>query len=442
MPVSFHRYSLLVLLFLIGVCRQIPAQDTLNFPVHIDRVYVVGNEHTKSYIILREIPFTFPDTLNEADLKLIQNRIQNLFLFNRVELMITPTDEGNALIIMVTESWYFFPVPLLFINEHDWSKISYGLQFSHYNFRGRNEKLRLGGWLGYNPSYYFSYFNPWIGHNLRLIAGTGLYRKRVQNKIFDFDENLFGFNVTVGRRFSLKMDTRLNFYLTRVELPAKYLRYTLSGDGVDLVPTISVQFRWDYRDLFEYPKKGFYFSYTLQRTGFNSRQPQFWRLNADNRVYIRLYKGLSVGARQLFVYNRGDLPIYDRTFIGFNERIRGYFNRVLPNPRDFREYPSPKISLSTIEFRFPLLPIRYFSIEEGPLIPSLYQDLKFGISTGIFMDSGIAWQKSQQFALSNFYTGYGAGIHIHLPYVYVLRLEYAVNDKGKTQFIIDAGVSF
>ncbi len=439
---SFLKYIFFILLLCPGFFRWALAQDTLNFPVPIEKVFVVGNEHTKSYIILREIPFTFPDTLTEADMKLIQNRIQNLFLFNRVELLITPTDEGNALIIMVTESWYFFPVPLLFINEHDWSKISYGLQLSDYNFRGRNEKLRLGGWLGYNPSYYISYFNPWIGNNVRLILGTGLYHKRNENKIFNFDENRFGFNVTVGRRLSLKMDAQVHFSLTQVKLPAAYKQYSISGDGTDLVPSLSVQFRWDNRDLFEYPKRGYYFSYVLQRTGFSARQPEFWRLNADNRIYIRIYKGLSLGGRQLFVFNRGDLPIYDRTFIGFNERIRGYFNQVLPNPIDFRDYPSPNISLSSIEFRFPLLPIRYFSIEEGPLIPSLYQDLKFGISAGIFMDSGISWQEKEQFALPNFYTGYGFGIHIHLPYVYVLRLDFALNDKGKTQFIIDAGVSF
>ena len=121
------------------------------FPVVIDDVQVIGNEKTKSYIILREIPYQFPDTLSQLDLLRIKNRIQNLFLFNRVELIVTEQGMKKQLIILVTESWYFFPSPLLFINEHDWSKISYGLQLSHSNFRGRNEKLNLGGWFGYTP---------------------------------------------------------------------------------------------------------------------------------------------------------------------------------------------------------------------------------------------------------------------------------------------------
>ena len=61
---------------------------------------------------------------------------------------------------------------------------------------------------------------------------------------------------------------------------------------------------------------------------------------------------------------------------------------------------------------------------------------------GIFIDSGIVWQDKSEFILRNFFTGFGGGLHLHLPYINILRLEYAVNDKGENQFIIDAGVAF
>ena len=37
----------------------------------------------------------------------------------------------------------------------------------------------------------------------------------------------------------------------------------------------------------------------------------------------------------------------------------------------------------------------------------------------------------------SFATGYGAGIHFLLPYSVVLRTEYAWNEYGMGQFIID-----
>ena len=96
------------------------AQEEDLFPIRIDGVIVAGNEKTREEVILREIPFQFPDSLEMADLELIQNRITNLFLFHRVELAILPDGARNFLLIQVTEMLYIYPVPLLFINERDW----------------------------------------------------------------------------------------------------------------------------------------------------------------------------------------------------------------------------------------------------------------------------------------------------------------------------------
>jgi outer membrane protein assembly factor BamA len=431
-----------ILFFILVVTAVSLADEENGFPVKIDNVQVVGNEKTKSYIILREIPYQFPAELDKADLLIIKNRIQNLLLFNRVELIITQQGEKKQLLVLVTESWYFFPSPLLFINEHDWGKISFGLQLSHYNFRGRNEKLNLGGWLGYNPSFYINYFNPWIDPKLRLIFGAGVFKRRTENRIFDFEEKRFGFDITVGRKLSLNLDAHVQFTFQQVELPEEFREYSLSENGTDYVPSLSFQVKWDSRDLFEYPKKGVLLTYNFRKIGFTSKQPDFWRFVFDNRAYIPLYRGLSLGGRQLFIFNRGTMPIYDRVFLGFEERIRGYFTRVFPDPALFQTYTSNQISFTSFELRFPILPIRYFSIENGPIIPSVYRDLKFGISGGIFVDSGISWQDAAEVTGNNLFSGYGAGIHFHLPYAYIFRIDYAINDKGLGQWIIDAGVSF
>jgi len=129
-------------------------------------------------------------------------------------------------------------------------------------------------------------------------------------------------------------------------------------------------------------------------------------------------------------------------YLGFYERIRGYFNRVFPPTSDFRYFVAPEISLSSLEIRFPILPIRYFSYEGIPMLSTFSRDLKFGLSAGIFVDSGIAWQKSSEFSLKNHFTGSGVGLHIHFPYINVLRLDYAWNDQGHREFIVDIGVAF
>lgn len=410
--------------------------------VPVDTVLIFGNEKTHNEVILREIPFTFPDTLTESDFQLIQNRLTNLFLFSRVELRLQPDPAGNRLLILVTEHWYIFPLPILFINERDWSKISAGLQFTHFNFRGRNEKFSIGGWLGYNPAFQINYYNPWLGKDARLILGANfIYRKRA-NKIFDFDESQVKFALTIGRQINLNFKIQTTLAVQQVKLPEPYQAYSASGKGKDIFPNIALEMTADYRDLYEYPKKGWFLQASLQKSGFGGKQPDFWRFSSDSRIYGSIAGGIVLAARNRTIANLGTLPIYDRSFLGFEERVRGYFDRVLPAPEDFLDFPSPKLMINTAEIRIPVIPIRYFDFEEAPIFSSYTRNLKFGISLGLFAESGLVWQNKSQLNLRGMFSGFGAGIHFHLPYVNVLRLDRAWNDRGQPEWILEAGVSF
>jgi len=348
----------------------------------------------------------------------------------------------HVLTVLVTESWYIFPAPVFFISERDWSKLSYGIEVTDGNFRGRDEKLRIGGWFGYNPSYFLSYSIPWIGEQLRLNLAVGLSQGQTADKIFGFQEDRQALNIKVGKRISLKLDTSLQFSLTRITLPPEFQSFSVSGSGRDLVPNLSWQTRWENRDLTEYPRKGTYLAVNVQRTGFARDQPDYWRMTLDGRFYQPVFGSAALAFRQLFILNSGNMPVYDRVFLGLNERIRGYYNLILPDPAHYADYASYSISLTSLEFRFPILPIRYFSIEKGPLIPSLFRNLKFGLSAGVFLDNGFVWRSAADVRLKDFYTGYGVGIHIHLPYINVFRIEYALNKLGRGQFIFNTGVSF
>jgi outer membrane protein assembly factor BamA len=438
---AFAAVGILILLIVFG-WKTLFAQDSITAPVRIDRVVVMGNKVTAQDVILREIPFDFPAVLSADELKLIQNRVQNLRLFNRVELRVDECKGQNVLTILVTESWYIFPSPVVFASERDWSKISYGLELTDNNFRGRNEKLRVGGWLGYNPSYFLNYSIPWIGERQRLMLGVSISKGQTDNKVFGFQEDRLGFNVRVGKRLSLKLETDVQFSLNRLKLPPEYRSFSVSGSGQDIVPSLSWQVRWENRDLTEYPRKGTYLAVNIEKTGFAKGQPDYWRMSFDGRFYERVLGSISFAARQFFVLNNGNMPVYARVYLGFNERVRGYYNLILPDPARYADYNSYNISLSSLEFRFTILPVRYFSIENGPLIPSLFRNLKFGLSAGFFVDNAIVWRNAGDIRLSDFYTGYGLGIHIILPYINVFRIEYALNKTGLGQFIFETGVSF
>lgn len=126
----------------------------------ITSIQIHGNEKTKAPVILREMKLSVGDSLDPHKLEQDQKRIQNLNLFNRVIILAEPEGKDVRLMVLVTEKWYLFPYPIFFINERDWSKLSYGAGLTHLNFRGRAETFSFLFWLGYNPIIRLDYTNP------------------------------------------------------------------------------------------------------------------------------------------------------------------------------------------------------------------------------------------------------------------------------------------
>ena len=159
-----HRFLLIFLLFLLS---QIPSYiySMTNQPLEIDirkitSIHILGNNKTKSSVILRELKTQIGDTVNVQLLEEDYKRILNLNLFERVTIEPVYKQDGVTLLITVYERWYIIPYPIFFINERNWKHLSYGLGIYHTNFRGRAELLSGSFWAGYNPCAEILYHNP------------------------------------------------------------------------------------------------------------------------------------------------------------------------------------------------------------------------------------------------------------------------------------------
>jgi outer membrane protein assembly factor BamA len=129
----------------------------------------------------------------------------------------------------------------------------------------------------------------------------------------------------------------------------------------------------------------------------------------------------------------GEVPIYRMNYIGFSERVRGHFYNV-------RE--GKHVQIAGIETRFNIIPIRYFSFNLPAIPPQYLTNLKFGLSAALFIDTGIVWDKSNEYKYDNFTTGFGLGLHLHLPYVEVFRFDYGFDRNWKGQLTMEVGVVF
>jgi len=395
----------------------------------IDAIQIHGNQKTKASIILREMKSCEGDTLDEALLMEDQKRIQNLNLFNRVTIFAQYQDRRVIVHVHVTEQWYIFPYPIFFINERDWDKLSYGAGLKHFNFRGRAEILDAFFWLGYNPSVQLDYINPWIGGRHHLSLRTNIYFQKVRSKHYrdeEVTENHKGVYGILGKRFGYHTHLNMSLSYREVTFSPSDSGQTLSPDGRDRLPSLGLSLVWDHRDLIEYPHSGWYVYFSAVKTGVSSMTADYLFYGFDTRAYVPLGR-TTLAFRLASDVSHGKIPLYDRLYIGYNERVRGHF---------FEAFEGENRALASAAFRIPLIPVRYVDLGDQ----SQMMNLKFGLSLGFFIDTGTVWFQSEGINDLKFQTGYGVGLHMHLPYINVLRFEMAFNQRGRKQFILDMGV--
>jgi len=432
---------LFILLFICISSAPLLSQEFLPLQAESDSLQIIdiiisGNTKTKEQIILREMKTAIGDEFDPERLNEDRERIQNLQLFTRVEIVPDFTAQGIILNIIVAERWYVFPYPILYINDRDWSKVSYSAGIIHQNFRGLSHNIIAAFWLGYDPGIQFTYINPWFGGKHQFNYQVSAYSYQIRNKssyLDDFNEKHRAASVTLGKRWGYHIYASSTLAYRQVTVPLQYKAVTHSGNATDHLPSARFAFRYDRRDLYEYPKKGglfdLYVSHYRYKTEIN-----YYRYGADVRLYHPVYKQVSLAYRVMCDLAHNRVPVYDRIFIGYGTRVRGEFFTISEGDNRF---------LGSVELRFPLIKIRYYDL--SPITGDLghySSNLPFGLSGGLFYDTGAAWLRGEKLTGAILLSGFGAGLHLHLPYIQVLRLECAFNSDYQAQFIADMGVAF
>lgn len=422
----------LITIFLFALTTLSSAQTMIDSSLagrRISSIEIAGNEKTKALVFFREMKQQVGDTLDLDKAEEDRKRILNYQLFNRVMIIGQPDGEDVRLTLWVTEQWYIIPFPILHLVDRSWNKISWGLGLRHLNFRGRAETLTGILKLGYNPNVSMSYTNPWLTDTREWMARFETSYNRVRSKHFDeeIDENHFKIRTTLGRRFGYHTFVSMMLGYRQVSLTPPVPGETLSPDGTDRMPEVGLFFTWDHRDLAEYPSKGWLVRVGLQKKGLPDRVVDYSRESLDLRAYLPLPGNITLAGRNAVVFSQGVTPVYDRVYLGYGERIRGHFHDTFEGENRY---------LASMALRIPIIPVQYFDFASEAEL----SDLRFGISLGLFVDTGTTWYTGEKFDSKTLKTGYGGGFHFHLPYNTILRLESGWNEAGRQQWIVDVNV--
>ncbi len=436
----FAYYLTLCLFSVQIVCSQ----DSLESSLSVDRISIVGNEQTKDFVILREMTLKSGSTITPQLLEYDKNRIYSLGLFNEVQLQVVPFSDTTAtLVVLVSERWYIYPYPIFGIKDGDWGKLYFGLGVFNTNFRGRNEKLAISFTVGYDPSLSIFYRNPFLTGDGTYYLESRLSLNKIRNKSIDstrtpltnFDERHYTFMLSMGKRINISHSVWVSAGYEVVNVDPNYTNSTISPDGEDEFPIFGAGYLYDTRDVGEYPNIGTFARFTITKYGLPSTKVNIIRYATDTRQYVPLVKDVVVAGRVMTdIAAAGKTPSYNRVYLGYGERVRGHFNEVGEHVRE-----GENRFLASAELHYTLMPPKFFTIKE---LPPAFGVWRFGIVASLFGDAGTVWFRGQPLALDRFIKGYGVGLNFLLPYSAVLRVELALNEVRRGEFILDLGSTF
>lgn len=407
----------------------------------IHKIKIIGNDKTKPETILRELSFKENSYVTQADLKFNESRVMSLGLFSDVKFIVDKNDDENILYILVQESWYIWPFPYIDIVDRDWKKLVYGMNVTIQNLTGRNESLNFNLHLGYDPGFYISYFNPIFSsaYNLLFRIKTEYVNRKIKSKKYistinsgENSEDYFTAEFTIGKRFNLYNTLFLSLSYDFLKTNNFELHKTISDDGKDRFISFQIAHSYDTRDFTAYPKNGLNINFAYKKSGLGKSGVDYSTLTTEIKkiqlikfpiIYLRNYSRILIGPK---------LPYYASSYLGYNERLRGYFNEIFENH---------SLNLSTIELRFPLVEKFLLSLD-FPIIPKSLLTYNLSFDFHLFFDSALMWDKNDKLANKKFKNGYGAGISILILPYRSINFELAYNSELKPEFIIDLKTPF
>jgi outer membrane protein assembly factor BamA len=447
-PIAVKNELKKLLIFAVGflITVNIYANpDSLSYSTQkycVDSIKISGNETTEDFIILRELTFVQGDSVTNDQLKFNRERIFSLRLFTKVDLFPSQTNNSTVINIVVNEGWYLYPIPFLKKAERNSNNYSYGINFTYKNFRGRNEYLRASVNFGYDPYFSLVYSNPALVYkeDLGLSFSTSFVNmnnksvtaRNVYNQ--DFKTKFYSIGLSVDKRLNQFNQLFVMSSFDYIESPQDIIgNMSASGKPIDRVLSIGGGYAYDSRDLKLFSTNGIYSSIFIKHKGFGINNINYNVLSFDFREYRRLIDKLSSRWKIAFRHTFGaQVPLYDYSFLGYDEYVRGHSKLVL----DGNNY-----LLSSIEIHYPLIREFDFSIKL-PLIPQKLTSARLGLFFTAFADAGNTFNNKQKLSFKEFYYGYGFGFAILILPYNVIRFEYAINKYGAGEILIGSGFSF
>lgn len=379
--------------------------------VYFEHIVITGNRSTRDKVIRRELGVSEGDQFSGTALRRANMRLHRLNFFEDVHIVPSrgsAPDRMNLAIRVKEKRTGSFMIGGGYSTLDGPMVIG---QIQESNLFGRGQQLSLKAQLGGKSTRYtLSFTEPWL-FDRPISAGVDLYNW--DREYTTYDKRSLGFRVRLGFPTPIPSTRFYTYYklerntLNNVDDNAAII--IQDQRGTSTTSSLRVILRRDTRNNYFNPTQGSDNSVSVEYAGLGGDNA-FTKVIVDSGWYIPVwFKHVVVlhgRAGWLRKNPQGNLPIYEKFFLGGINSLRGfdYWDVSPKDPETGDSIGGNSMLQFNLEYRFPIV-------------------AKAGLIGVIFFDAGNVWASSSGYTLSGLRSSYGGGIRWYSP-LGPLRLEY------------------
>ncbi|MFH1033165.1 MAG: outer membrane protein assembly factor BamA [Pseudomonadota bacterium] len=381
--------------------------------VYFERILITGNTNTRDNVIRRELGVSEGDLFSGTALRDGNMRLRRLNFFEDIHISTAKGSTPERMDLKID------------VKEKRTGQFSVGAGYStvdklmimgrigEANLFGRGQQLELKGQLGGTSTRYtISFTEPWL-FDRPVSAGVDLYDW--EREYYTYTKDALGGRLRLGWPTPIRATRLYTYYTYEVadiySIQSNAARIIQDQKGEHTTSSVRAILRRDTRDHAFNPTTGSDNSISTEYAGDPiGGTNAFIKVIGDTGWYFPLWWEhvfvMHGRVGWLTGHAGGDLPIYEKFFLGGINTLRGFdYQSVSPrDPLTNDRIGGERMALANIEYRFPLL-------------------AKAGLVGVVFYDTGNVWSQEDSYKLGDLRKSVGGGIRWYSP-MGPLRLEY------------------
>ncbi len=318
----------------------------------LESINIQGNTKTKNIVIIRELALSPGETFDLRRMRNSQLRLENTRYFDSVSLRPESTNipgkkdlsivvqEGRTGNLTFGAGFSSLERAVFF------AELSQG-NFDLFNwrsyFQGDGQKFRLRFQIGSRSNeIVLAFEEPWLFEQ-RLALGFEAFRRETDFNSAVYNELRTGFDVYLRKRLFELVEGRISYTLENVEI------FDVSDDasdqikdeeGTTLISKVGLTFTRDTRDRLILTRSGNRVEYNTQVAGgVFGGDADYWKNQIRASQFVPTFEALNQGFAlfgrigTIVPYGDGDVPFFDRFFLGGPNTLRGFGFRDV-GPKD------------------------------------------------------------------------------------------------------------